>query len=67
MSAATARAEADEAASDAILSVSRQDVPWTQAAMLVMRSVALRHADVKGGIATAERLRALADEIGGGA
>lgn len=67
MSASTARAEADEAASDAIRSVSRHDVPWTQATLLVLRSIALRHADIKGGMDTAQRLRALADEIGGGA
>lgn len=67
MSAATARAEADEAAKDAALSVARQGVSWTDAHVLLIRSAALHHADVKGGMATAEKLRALADEIGGGA
>lgn len=67
MSVTTARAEADEAASDAILAVTRQDVPWATAALLLVRSAALKHADVKGGLATAEKLRSIADEIGGGA
>lgn len=66
MSAVKTVAEAQEAASDAILSVSRMGAAWGTSAWLVVRAAALQHQDIKGGLVTAEKLRALADELGGG-